>query len=174
MGHIDVKIRSLELSDKLRLAELMNNKKIWDNIRDYIPFPYSVSDAEFFINLSQNDNSLENFAIDYNGEFCGVIGLVLQSDIYKLTAEIGYWIGEPYWGKGIASEAVRLITRYGFENLDLVRIHTGVFDYNTGSMKVLEKNGYKKDGVFKKAILKNGKILDEHRYFILKEDYNIG
>jgi len=171
MGIIDINIRRLELSDRLRLAELMNNKKIWDNIRDYVPFPYSVSDAEFFINLSQTNNSLENFAIIYKGEFCGVIGLILKSDIYKLTAEIGYWVGEPYWGRGIASEAVRLTTKYGFESLNLIRIQAGVFDSNIGSMKVLEKNGYTKDGLFKKAIIKNGKIMDEHRYSILRENY---
>lgn len=171
MGKNKVTLRNLEMSDKYRLAELMNNKNIWDNLRDRLPFPYTVSDAEFFINLTQNDVSNENFAIEYNKEFCGVIGLILQNGVYRKSAEIGYWIGEPYWGKGIATKAVRIITKYGFENFDLTRIYAGVFEHNAGSMKVMEKNGYKKEAIFKKAIIKNDKILDEHRYSILKEDF---
>jgi len=163
-------IRKLRLSDKKQIALLMNNKKIWDNIRDYIPFPYNESDAEFFINLSLEENEHHNFGIEYNGELCGAIGLIEKNDIYKDSAEIGYWIGEPYWGKGIATIATKLITSYGFEKLKLRRIFSGVFDFNIGSMKVLEKNGYKKEGVFKNAIIKNGKIMDEHRYYILKEE----
>ena len=108
------------------------------------------------------------FAIDYEGQFCGVIGLTRQTDVYKKTAEIGYWIGEPFWNKGIATKSVKLMTSYGLQSLDFIRIHTGVFEYNIGSMRVLEKNGYTKDGVFKKSIFKNGKIWDEHRYSIIK------
>lgn len=105
-----------------------------------------------------------SFAIEYNKQFCGMVGLLGQSDVYKKTAEIGYWIGEPYWNKGIATVAVKLLTVYGFDQLDVIRIHAGIFEYNIGSMKVLTKNGYEKEGVFKKSILKDGKIYDEHRF----------
>ena len=108
------------------------------------------------------------FAIEYDRKFCGVIGLIGQSDVYKRTAEIGYWLGEPYWNKGIATVCVNLLTDYGFNQLDFIRIHTGVFEYNIGSMKVLSKNGYSKDGIFKKSILKNGQIFDEHRFSKIK------
>ncbi len=165
----EIKIRSLELSDKPDLVQLANNKKIWDNLRDYIPFPYTDDDAEFFINLTQDENPKQTFGILYNGELSGVIGLVVQNDVYKKSAEIGYWIGQPYWGKGIATKAVELITKYGFEKLKLNRIYTGVFEYNIASMRVLEKNGYGKEGVFKNAILKNKKVCDEHRYYKLNE-----
>ncbi|MGB5228245.1 MAG: GNAT family protein, partial [Eudoraea sp.] len=87
----------------------------------------------------------------------------------RKSAEIGYWIGEPYWGKGIATKAIKLITKYGFEDLKLVRIYAGVFEFNMVSMKVLENNGYKKEGVFKKAVFKNSNFFDEHRYFKLNE-----
>lgn len=157
-------LRPLCDNDANVLAQLANNKKIWDNVRDSLPSPYSIGDANYFIKLTQNDNPQMTFAIEYDNQFCGVIGLVKQSDVYKRTAEIGYWIGEPYWNKGIATVAVKLITEYGFNTLDLIRIHTGVFEYNIGSMKVLTKNGYTKDGVFKKSILKNGHIFDEHRF----------
>lgn len=166
-----ITLRPLELSDASQLATLANNKNIWDNLRDYIPFPYSVHDAESFITQTKQENPKQNFGIEYKGEICGVIGVITQNDVYRKTAEIGYWIGEPYWGKGIATKAIALITHYGFEQLALIRIHAGVFEYNISSMKVLEKNGYKKDGIFKNAIIKNEKIYDEHRYYIVRDEY---
>ncbi len=170
MNSQEIKIRPLELSDTSEIAILANNKNVWDNLRDYIPFPYSEDDAEFFINLSKNDDPTQNFGIEYHGKICGVIGLVIQKDVYKKSAEIGYWIGESYWGKGIATKAVELITAYGFSKLNLVRIYSGVFEFNVASMKVLEKNEYIKEGIFKKAIFKNGKIYDEHRYYKLNKE----
>lgn len=164
-----VKLRSLAMSDKQNLAALANNKKVWDNLRDYMPYPYSESDAADFIQLTAKEDPTVTFAIEYVDELCGVIGLVPQQDVYRKTAEIGYWLGEPFWGKGIASAAIKLITTYGFQQADLIRIHTGVFEYNTGSMRVLEKNGFKKEGIFKCSVIKNGKIWDEHRYAKIKE-----
>ena len=168
MNNQEVIIRPLELTDKLALAKLANNKNVWDNLRDHIPYPYSERDAEFFIQLTKEDDPLQNFAIEYQNKICGVIGLVVQKDVYKKSAEIGYWLGENYWGMGIASKAVELITTYGFDKLQLIRIYTGIFEFNIASMKVLEKNGYAKEGIFKNAIFKNGKVYDEHRYYKLK------
>jgi ribosomal-protein-alanine N-acetyltransferase len=128
-----LKLRAFRDSDSKRLAELCNNKRIWDNLRDYIPFPYTENNANDFIKYCQRENPQFTFAIEYNGEFVGTIGLVRQTDVYKLSAEIGYWIGEPYWGMGIATKAVRLITEYGFSTLGLVRIYAGVFDFNKAS-----------------------------------------
>ncbi len=162
-----IKIRPLNLSDKSELAKLANNKKIWDNLRDYFPYPYNENDADFFIKLTEQENPKQNFGIEYNGKLCGVIGLIIQKDVYRKSAEIGYWIGEPYWRMGIATKAVELITDYGFNTLNLNRIYTGVFEYNIASMKVLEKNGFEKEGIFKGAVLKNENIFDEHRYFKL-------
>lgn len=160
----NILLRPLCDDDAPVLAQLANNKKVWDNLRDFIPSPYSLDDAKRFIVLTQNQTPQTSFAIAFDKRFCGVIGLVGQSDVYKKTAEIGYWLGEPYWNQGIATVAVRLITSYGFDVLGFVRIHAGIFEYNAGSMKVLEKNGYSKDGIFRKAILKNGKIYDEYRF----------
>lgn len=155
------------MSDISQLAKLANNKNIWDNLRDSFPYPYSEGDAELFINLTIEENPKQNFAIEYAGDLCGVIGLILQNDVYSKSAEIGYWIGEPFWGKRIATTAIKLITSYGFEDLKLIRIYAGVFDFNIASMKALENNGYKKEGVFKNTVYKNDKIFDEHRYFKL-------
>ncbi|MEM7084673.1 MAG: GNAT family protein [Bacteroidota bacterium] len=164
-----IKIRPLKLSDKAELAKLANNKKVWDNLRDYIPFPYKESDAEFFINQTKKEVPKQTFGIEYKDKLSGVIGLVMQKDVYRKSAEIGYWIGEPFWGNGIATKAVELITNYGFDELDLNRIYSGVFEYNMASMKVLENNGYEREGIFKNAILKNNKVCDEHRFYKLNE-----
>jgi len=164
-----IELRPLKLSDKTQLAKLANNKNIWDNLRDFIPYPYEETDAEFFINSTKEEEPKQTFGIEYKGELSGVIGLVIQKDVYKKSAEIGYWIGEPFWGNGIATKAVELITEYGFNKLGLNRIYSGVFEYNVASMKVLEKNGYEKEGIFKNAILKNDEICDEHRFFKLNE-----
>ncbi len=160
----NILLRQLRDSDAPALAQLANNKKIWDNVRDLLPHPYSIDDANSFIQLTQNENPQMSFAIEYEKEFCGMIGLVAQTDVYRRTAEIGYWIGEPYWNKGIATKCVKLVTGYGFNELGFIRIHTGIFEYNTGSMKVLLKNGYSKDGIFKRAVFKNGQVYDEHRF----------
>ncbi|MFK7808566.1 MAG: GNAT family N-acetyltransferase [Saprospiraceae bacterium] len=166
-----IQLRRLNQSDIYQIAKLANNKKVWDNLRDYIPFPYQEKDAAFFIRLIEKEKPAQTFGIiTQEGELTGVIGLVLQNDVYRLTAEIGYWLGEDYWGKGIATKAIELITKYGFEELQLERIHTGVFEFNTASMKALEKNGYKKEGIFRNNVIKNGKICDEHRYSKLRNE----
>ena len=162
--HENIAIRPLKISDKNQLASLANNKKIWDNVRNFLPHPYSEDDALFFINLTMDEDPQVNFGIEYKGQLCGAIGLVLLQDVYSHTAELGYWLGEPFWGKGIATNAINLITQYGFEVLNLRRIHAGIFDFNIASMKALEKNGFVKEGISRKAIIKNGVVCDEHRY----------
>lgn len=161
-------LRPLEPTDQFQLAQLANNKKIFDHVRDHFPFPYEEGHAEAFIKAAREENPKQRFGIVYKGSLCGAIGLGIQQDVYRKTAEIGYWIGEPYWGKGIATKAVALITAYGFSELNLVRIYAGVFDFNIASMKVLEKNGFQKEGIFRHAVIKNGRICDEHRYYKLK------
>lgn len=163
----ELRLRPFKESDSKTLAGLCNNKKIWDNLRDYIPFPYTEQNAKDFITHCNNENPQYTFAIEFNGEFVGSIGLVRQTDVYKLTAEIGYWIGEPYWRMGITTRAVRLISEYGFSNLGLMRIYTGVFDFNKGSQKVLEKAGFKLECIFEKSIFKNEKIGDEYRFGLI-------
>jgi len=159
-----VRLRGFSDLDQVRLAGLCNNKKIWDNVRDLLPSPYTEQNALEFIRLCQQEVPATTFAIEYKGELAGCIGLVKQTDVYRLGAELGYWIGEPYWGMGIATKAVGLLTDYGFNQLGLVRIYSGVFDFNIASRRVLEKSEFKLEGIFKKSIIKNGKIGDEYRY----------
>lgn len=159
-----IRLRILSVSDIPAIAQLANNKKIWDNVRDRFGHPYTEKNAKEFIEMQRKTDMEKVFAIDYKGKLCGLVGLILQKDVYRKSAEIGYWIGEPYWGKGIATKAIELIVAYAFNDLKLIRIYAGVFEYNVASMKVLEKNGFKKEGVSKNAIFKSGKIWDEHRY----------
>ena len=97
----EVLLRTWKKNDAHPLAVMANNKKIWDNLRDYIPFPYTINDAISFINMVKDQKPVMTFAIEFDGHLCGVIGLVAQKDVYRKTAEVGYWIGEPYWNKGI-------------------------------------------------------------------------
>ena len=164
----NIVLRPLQEQDKQAIASLLNNKKICDNLRDFIPYPYSEQNAQEFIAFTQSENPTMTFAILAESNFCGVIGLVGEKDIHRKNAEIGYWLGEPFWGKGITSIAVGLITNYALHQLDFARVHTGIFEYNLASMRVLEKNGYQREGIFKKALFKNNQFWDEHRYAFVK------
>ncbi len=168
-----VTLRNLRRTDKYRMAEMANNKKVADNLRDAFPYPYTVADAQKFINTSIGQKPQQVFAIEYQGKYVGNIGLYKQDDIYSRSAELGYFIGEPYWNKGITTRAVKLICDYGFRELDIVRIYSGVFDFNHASQRVLEKCGFEREAVLRNAVIKNGQICDEIRYakHITPQDY---
>lgn len=127
---VNVKLRPLRKADKVDLAQLANNKKLWNNLRDYFSSPYQVSDAAAFISLKETENSPLTFGIEYQSKLAGIISLEPQTDVYRNSAELGYWVGEPFWGNGIATQAVKLITEYGFVQLGLHRIFAGVFEHN--------------------------------------------
>jgi RimJ/RimL family protein N-acetyltransferase len=166
----NVTLREFTPEDKYRLAELANNPRIAVNLRDGFPNPYTLVDAENFLEKFANQQSALVLAIEYNGEYVGNIGLHKGTDVYRKSAEIGYFLGEPYWNKGIAVKAVNLICNYGFKNLDIVRIHAGIFEYNLASMRVLEKCGFKKEAIRKKAVFKQGKVWNEIIYAKLTTD----
>ena len=160
----EVTLRNFRRTDKYRMAEMANNEKVAINLRDAFPHPYAVADAQQFINTFIGQKPLQVFAIEYHGKYVGNIGLHRQDDVYSKSAELGYFIGEPYWGKGITPRAVNLICEYGFRELDVVRIYSGVFEYNIPSQRVLEKCGFEREAVLKSAVCKKGRIFDEIRY----------
>ena len=168
--HDKVSLRPIELSDKERLVELANNKNVSINLRDGFPNPYSRDDAEKFIKNCISQKPVTVFAIEFEGLYVGNISLIPGTDVYRRSAEIGYFLGELYWNKGIMTRAVNLICEYGFKNFDIERIHTGVFDYNHASQRVLEKCGFKKEGTFRRAVFKGGKFFDEIRYSKLRNE----
>ncbi len=167
----NIKLRPFRLTDAQRIVELADNEKISRNLRDGFPNPYTLSDAKNFLAKFTNQDPVTFFAIEYNGKHVGNISLLPGQDIYRKSAEIGYFIGEPYWNKGIVSTAVTLITEYGFNHLGLIRIHTGVFEYNIASQRVLEKCGFAKDGIFRKSVFKQNKIWDEVRYSKINPEF---
>ncbi len=169
----NIRLRPLKLGDAPKMAELADNEKVSINLRDGFPNPYTLKDAEEFIKQFGQHKQMKVFAIEYNGQYAGNIGLHIEGDVYRKSAEIGYFIGEPFWNKGIMTEAVNQIVQYGFKNLDIVRIHTGIFEYNKASQRVLEKCGFKKEAVFEKAIFKNNQLWKEVRYALLKPEQNI-
>lgn len=155
-------IRSWRLTDAQALVRHADNRKVWQNLRDSFPHPYKERDADDWIDLVSRVEPETNFAIEVDGEAAGGIGLELKTDVYRCSAEIGYWLGEPFWGRGIATEAVGAMTEWGFENLDLTRIYASVFSHNPASMRVLEKAGFVHEATLKDAVCKEGKVLDEH------------
>jgi RimJ/RimL family protein N-acetyltransferase len=158
-------IRPWQAGDEDALVRHANNRKIWLNVRDRFPHPYTRADAERWISTA-SDEPLTSFAIEVNGEAVGGIGVVLGQDIYRCSGEIGYWLGEEYWGRGIVTEAVKAMTDYAFATFDLSRIWAGVFEWNAASAKVLEKAGYKLEARLRKAVIKDGQIIDELLYGI--------
>lgn len=168
---MNCQIREWKLTDAESLAQLLNNKKILDNLRDGLPFPYTADDARDYINAMLNSykNSVFAFAVVYNGEVAGSVGVFRQSNIHCKTAELGYYIGEPYQNKGIATAAVKLACGFVFENSDIIRIYAEPFSRNEASCRVLEKAGFACEGTLRANAVKNGKIEDMKMYAKIKE-----
>jgi len=161
-------IRSWRKSDLDSVVRYANNRKIWRNLTDRFPHPYTREDGKWWIDHATSRDPESNFAIDVDGEAVGGVGFELGSDVHKRTAEIGYWLGEPYWGKGIATAALESLTEYAFFTHDLVRINACVFAWNPPSMRVLEKAGYVKEGVRRACVFKDGEIIDDHVFVKLR------
>lgn len=163
---VELKNYSLDLAEKF--AEYKNNPTVLNNGYDKTPNPFTLKDAVEFINLQLDKEKPHRFFIFWDGEFAGEIGMTIKEDVFRLNAEIGYFVAEPFWGKGIATEAIRLITDYIFENFDTIRIVAGVFGFNKASMKALEKNGYYLESTRKNAVIKNRQIIDDYVWVKLK------
>ena len=156
-----VVLREWKKSDSTALAKIANNKKIWDNVRNRLPYPYTEQDAKEWLALVKKQKIVTTFCIEADGELAGSIGFTLKEDVYRKSAEIGYFIGENFWGQGIATEAIRQLVGYIEENFDLVRIYAEVFEHNKASMKVLEKNGFYLESIRKKAAIKNNIVIND-------------
>ncbi len=168
----NVHLSRLSLADKEQLRAQANNKQVWNTLRDYMPFPYTEKDAIDFIQHTQKENPALSYGIRYNNTLCGVIGLVPEPDAHIKTTELGYWVGEAFWKKGIATTAVQCILKYAFEALEYKKIVAGVFEGNIASMKVLEKNNFTQEKILKKAVIKNGVVLDEYRFGLAFSEYS--
>lgn len=163
------KLRPWDIKDVDNLVKYANNFNIAKNLTNQFPHPYTRENGEAFIRMATQDHPRRIFAIELNGEAAGGIGLHPQTDIYRKNAELGYWLAEPFWGKGIMTYAVSQIVDYGFKTFDINRIFARPFGTNTGSQRVLEKAGFVLEGKFEKTLFKNGVYLDELVYAVRKK-----
>lgn len=168
---MECKIRKWSLSDAGNLAQIINNKNILNNLRDGLPYPYTVKDAEEFITamLASDKTKTFAFAITVDDRVVGSIGVFRCENIHCRTAEMGYYIGEPYWGKGLGTSAVKQVCSYIFQHTDIIRIFAEPFAYNTASCRVLEKAGFQQEGVLRSNAVKNGQVLDMKMYSKINE-----
>ena len=162
------RLRPWRLEDAPALARHANNHNVSRNLRDVFPFPYTEDDARIFLARTVPQTPPTNLAIEVDGEAAGGIGLHLQQDVHRRTAEIGYWLSETHWGRGIMTEAVVAMTNYGFEQFDLLRVEAVVFARNPASMRVLEKSGFEREGWLRQSVTKDGETMDAALYALLR------
>ena len=171
LNFMKVSIRPWRREDAPALAESLSNKKVQANLRDGLPYPYTEKDALEYIDsmLAADPSGTFAFAIEVDGKVAGSIGAFRQGNIHRRTAEVGYYVGEPYWGRGIMTEALKQLCEYVFANTDIIRLFAEPFAYNIGSRRVLEKNAFKMEGILRSNAVKGGKVLDMVMYSLIKE-----
>lgn len=157
-------LRPFGPGDAESLTRHANDIRIWNNVRDLFPHPYKRTDADAFIAIASGKKPIQDFAIVIDGEAVGTISYVPGTDVERVSAEIGYWLGEPYWGRGVTSAAVRALAAHIFAATETQRLFAPVFAHNIASMRVLEKAGFRKVGILRNAAVKNGRIIDMHYY----------
>lgn len=160
----DFQIRSYQARDKLDMIKYADNKNVSDNLLDSFPNPYTELEANMWLAYVINQIPEMNFAIVQKDEFIGAIGLKEQEDVYRYSFELGYWLGEPHWGKGIMTRAIKAFTDYAFNNYKAIRLFASVFDHNAASANALTKAGYNFEGRLEKSVVKNGRVYDQLIY----------
>lgn len=164
-------IRSYEYFDQKALVKYADNYNVSKLLRDQFPFPYTEEMAEMWLVHACNQDPESNFAITNNKELIGTIGIHLQEDVNRFSAEIGFWLGEPFWNKGIMTKAVKVFCTHLFNVHHYIKLTANVFEGNEASKKVLQKTGFILEGTLRKNVFKNNKFLDQYIYGLLKEDF---
>lgn len=169
---MDCEIRKWRLSDAGDLAAALSNPRVLDNLRDGLPYPYTAQDGEEYIRsmLSADENNTFAFAITVDDRCIGSIGAFRQENIHRRTAELGYYLAEEYWGRGLMTRAIGLLCQWVFANTDVLRIYAEPFSYNVGSCRALEKAGFAYEGLMKNNAVKNGRVLDMKLYALTREE----
>jgi [ribosomal protein S5]-alanine N-acetyltransferase len=163
-------LRAFRPTDAASLAHHANNRAIGLTVRDVFPHPYTLADADAYIALVADEQPVMSFAIEVDGAAVGGISLRRGTDVERQMAEIGYWLGESYWRRGIATAAVRAVTAYAFRDLDLLRVVAIVFAHNPASVRVLERAGYVREGVMRRSAVKDGVVIDRYLYAALRPE----
>lgn len=166
-------VRSLYDADAAEIARHANNRKVWLQLRDQFPHPYTIDDAHRFIGFMRGQDRETAFAITVDDRPAGVIGVVLRDDVERCSGEIGYWLGEEYWGRGIATRALAGLTRFAFTTYELERLYALPLASNTASCRVLEKVGYQLEGRLRRSAIKDGVVQDQLLYSILREEAGV-
>lgn len=167
-------VRPWRAADAPSLVAHANNRRVWLHLRDAFPHPYTSADADRWLALAAAAEPPTHWAVAVDGAAVGGIGLVVGTDVARLTAELGYWLGEPFWGRGIVTAAVRAVTRHAFAALPLERVFALPFGPNRASQRVLEKAGFTREGVLRRAAVKDGRVLDHVVYAILRAEVDRG
>jgi RimJ/RimL family protein N-acetyltransferase len=166
-----VAVRRWAPEDAESLSALANDRRVWLALRDRFPHPYAIEDARRFLLANVETNPPRNFAIEVDGETAGGIGFVQNTDVERVGAEVGYWLGRRFWGRGVATVAVRLLSRHLFAtNDELRRLYALPFATNLASARVLEKAGYTLEGTLRQSAIKEGAVLDQRMYSILRHE----
>ncbi|MDR0940207.1 MAG: GNAT family N-acetyltransferase [Mediterranea sp.] len=154
-------LRDWRLTDVASLARHANNIHVWNNLRDGFPYPYTERDAELFIQMvTRKPRPSVDKAIEVDGEAVGSIGITLHDGVERVSAEIGFFIGEAYWNRGITTEAIKQMSAYAFAHFPIERLYASVFDFNIASQRVLRKAGFVREAVLPRAAIKNGVVVD--------------
>ncbi|MBC8073724.1 MAG: GNAT family N-acetyltransferase [Deltaproteobacteria bacterium] len=158
------RLRAFRRGDEHDLVVAADDREIWRNVRDAFPHPYTREDAERWVAYNEGLAPVLNFAIELDDRVVGGLGLVLGQDVHRYSAELGYWLARAVWGRGLATAAVRALVRYAFEELELVRLHAGVFVWNPASARVLEKSGFERECLMRSWAFKDGELVDAWAY----------
>ena len=161
-------LRPFTYNDVASLTHFANNPRIAENLMDRFPYPYKKENATSFISSIIHDNPVQVFAIEVENKAAGAIGLLVQDDIYCKNAELGYWLAEPFWNRGIVTEAIKQMVDYGFRTFAINRIFARPFGRNEASQRALEKAGFQMEYKLPKALYKNGVYEDEVCFSIRK------
>lgn len=164
-------LRPWRPEDASSLVKHANNHNVARNLRDGFPFPYTLSDASQWLEKVVDNSSDLILAIEIDGEAAGGIGIFGGKDVYRYNGEIGYWLSEVHWGRGIMSDAVAVLVDFAFQETRWLRLFATIFQNNEASMRILEKCGFTKEAIHKKTVMKEGKLLDEHLFALLKEQW---
>ena len=159
-----VNLKNIAKAKPEEIAALANNRAIAANLWDFFPYPYTLDDAISFQEMASRGLLGHVFGIFDKDPFVGVCSIIPKQDVYRINAEIGYWVGEPHWGKGYATDAIKQLVRFAFDELHLLRLYACVFEHNKASMRVLEKAGFEQEAVIKSSIIKNNKVCSECLY----------
>ena len=163
------RLRPFREGDQASIVQYANNRRVWLNLRDAFPHPYTGADADAWVRRVAAQQPPAQCAIEVAGEAVGSIGLTLQEDVHRRSAEVGYWLGEPFWGRGLMSEAVAAFTAYAFATFDVCRLYAAVFEWNPASARVLEKAGYVLEGRLRKSVTKAGQTIDQILFAYVRE-----